>query len=322
MSRCYLLCCVALLARSASLGAAPCGPDDNGPAAAAGDTFYVCEFVQTDRWEQGKPIRAQAGFAEHLAFMARLKADGALAMAGPFTDEAGGGVTLLRAASADDARRILSQEPFVQRGLLALDSARPWHVGMNTLCPSAETIAARPMPAEHETARSARPNGRAADGSRVLSKEVIVQARIEAVWRCWTTSEGIASFFSPNSTIELRVGGPYELYMGATAPDESGKRGSEGCRVLSFVPHEMLSFEWNFSPATPGLRASGAKTHVVLRFDDLGANGVRVRFDQLGWQEGEEWDAGYAYFDKAWDWVLGSLKKRLEGEAAAVSAGG
>jgi hypothetical protein len=37
-----------------------------------------------------------------------------------------------------------------------------------------------------------------------------------------------------------------------------------------------------------------------------------VRFAQLGWQNGEDWDRGYAYFDKAWDWVLAEMKKNLE----------
>ncbi len=146
---------------------------------------------------------------------------------------------------------------------------------------------------------------------RRLDKEVVVQASLDEVWHCWTTSEGIASFFSPDSRIELRLGGAYELYMSMKEPDESGKRGSEGCRVLSFVPGEMLSFEWNFPPAVPTLRKSGAKTHVVLRFFDLDGS-VRVRFSQLGWQEGDDWKAGYDYFDRAWSWVLQNLKKHFD----------
>lgn len=154
------------------------------------------------------------------------------------------------------------------------------------------------------------------DGSseeRCLEKEVVVKASLDEMWRCWTTSEGIASFFSSESKIELRLGGPYELYMGMTEPDDQGKRGSEGCKVLSFIPKEMLSFEWNFPPKVPSLRYSGAKTHVVLQFEEVGEK-VRVRFRQFGWQEGEDWDRGYEYFDRAWSWVFDRLKKRFEEE--------
>lgn len=146
---------------------------------------------------------------------------------------------------------------------------------------------------------------------RILRKEVVVKASLDEVWHAWTTPEGIASFFSPESNIELRIGGAYELYMGKIK-DASGQRGTEGCKVLSYIPKEMLSFEWNFPPKVAKLRESGAKTHVVLRFEDLSEGRVRVKFVQLGWRRGKDWDAGYAYFDKAWDWVLNQLKEKAQ----------
>lgn len=153
---------------------------------------------------------------------------------------------------------------------------------------------------------------RAAAPERMLVKEATVRGTVDDVWAAWTTPAGIASFFSPDCRIELTPGGPYELYMGMSEPDASGLRGSEGCRVLSFIPRAMLAFEWNFPPAVPTLRNARAKTFVVLRFDAAGEERVCVRFAQLGWQEGEDWDAGYAYFDKAWGKVLASLVKARE----------
>lgn len=147
---------------------------------------------------------------------------------------------------------------------------------------------------------------------RVLHKEVIVRASIDDVWRAWTTSEGMAEFFIPDTKIEMTPGGAYELYMGMAQPDESGLRGSEGCKLLSFIPKEMLSFEWSFPPAVMGLRKARAKTIVVIRFKDRGDGSVAVDFRQLGWEKGEDWDQGYAYFDRAWSKVLGMLKDHFE----------
>jgi len=31
----------------------------------------------------------------------------------------------------------------------------------------------------------------------------------------------------------------------------------------------------------------------------------------LGWGDGGQWDQAYAYFDKAWDTVLGNLQQRF-----------
>jgi uncharacterized protein YndB with AHSA1/START domain len=148
---------------------------------------------------------------------------------------------------------------------------------------------------------------------RILRKEAVVKASPADAWHAWTTSEGIASFFSKESMIELRIGGPYELYMGGSEPDAAGKRGSQGCKILSYIPQRMLAFEWNFPPKLKSLRESGAKTQVVLRFDDLGDGRVRVRFAQLGWQDGDDWQAGYEYFEEAWDWVMSQFEQKIGG---------
>lgn len=150
-----------------------------------------------------------------------------------------------------------------------------------------------------------------AASERILRKEVVVPATLEQVWHCWTTEEGIADFFSPESKIELKPGGAYYIYMMKMPPGKTIKRGTEGCKLLSYIPQEMLAFEWNFPPAVPTLRDSGALTQVVLRFREVGDGKVKVEFAQLGWKKGEDWDKGYAYFDKAWSFVLGRLKEHL-----------
>lgn len=84
---------------------------------------------------------------------------------------------------------------------------------------------------------------------RVLHKEITVSSPIDRVWWAWTTSEGMASWWAKKSWIELRVGGPWELYFLTDQP--RGHQGSEGCRILSYCPPEMLSFSWNFPPSLP-----------------------------------------------------------------------
>jgi len=153
---------------------------------------------------------------------------------------------------------------------------------------------------------------------RILHKEAVVFASPREVWHAWTTPEGMAAWWVKDANIDLRVLGPFELMMVPDAPE--GERGAEGCRVLSYLPYEMFSFEWNFPPKIATLRAAKAKTEVVLHFDDLGDGTTRVRLDQLGWQEGEDWDAGYAYFDRAWGYVVALLKKHFDEQATKVDS--
>lgn len=148
---------------------------------------------------------------------------------------------------------------------------------------------------------------------RILRKEIVVRAPLESVWHAWTTREGL-EFISSQSNVELRIGGPYEWFLDNSA-DAQGKRGGQGARVLAFLPGEMLAFDWTFPPDVPSLRRSSSKTQVVVLLDDLGGGQVRVRLAQHGWGDGEDWDAGWAYFDRAWDLVLDRLKSRLEEQA-------
>jgi uncharacterized protein YndB with AHSA1/START domain len=89
--------------------------------------------------------------------------------------------------------------------------------------------------------------------------EKVVKAKVDDVWKAWTTREGIASFFAPASLIEPRVDGAYEMYF---APDLApGRRGGEGNRILALDPGKLLSFSWNAPPSLPEARKQ--RTHVV-----------------------------------------------------------
>jgi len=142
---------------------------------------------------------------------------------------------------------------------------------------------------------------------RTLHKEVTVKSPIEKVWWAWTTSEGMASWWVKQSWIDLRIDGPFELYFLLDQP--RGSQGAESCRILSYLPQEMLSFSWNFPPSIPEIRFD--HTWVVLRFQRTGPNETRVIFDQLGWKSGSVWEAGWKYFEEAWGNVLERLRTRL-----------
>ena len=138
-----------------------------------------------------------------------------------------------------------------------------------------------------------------------IYKEVLVETNREAVWERWTTKEGIQSFFAPNCKVELRLGGPFEMYFIADA--EPGGQGSEGCKFLSYLPNEMLSFTWNAPPNFPEIRNSDQYTWVILQFEKMTATSTKVKLSHLGWRTGEQWQDVYDYFDAAWERVLENL---------------
>lgn len=141
--------------------------------------------------------------------------------------------------------------------------------------------------------------------ARSIHKEALVAATPADAWALWATSDGIAKWWVPDAKIELRPGGPYELYFLKDNPP--GRRGGDGCRVLSFVPGRMLSFTWNAPPELPKTRP--LHTWVALHFSAEEGR-CRVTLDHLGWPESgladkdSQWPATFAYFDDAWERVM------------------
>lgn len=155
-------------------------------------------------------------------------------------------------------------------------------------------------------------------GDRIIETSVVVDAGASEVFRAWTTSDGLESFFAKKALVDLKPGGEYELHFLPEAPE--GSRGSEGCTILSYLPNRMLSFSWNAPPLFPEVRDSGIHTIVVLHIEPLGRDRSRVVLRHHGWPDQssttEQWDEVYAYFQNAWPKVMTWLRDRHADEAS------
>jgi uncharacterized protein YndB with AHSA1/START domain len=143
---------------------------------------------------------------------------------------------------------------------------------------------------------------------QVLKLEIVLDAPVADVWKCWTTPAGIQSFFAPACNLDIRPDGAYEIFFFPENP--AGARGADGQRVMAVEPQSLLSFTWNFPPLLMEIREQ--RTLVVLRFRQEGKQ-TRLSLSQMGWGEGPLWSRGFAYFEQAWGRVvLPRLKYSLE----------
>ncbi|MGE5339655.1 MAG: SRPBCC family protein [Gemmatimonadota bacterium] len=143
---------------------------------------------------------------------------------------------------------------------------------------------------------------------RAIDKQVLIDATLDQAWDAWTTRAGITSFFAPDAEIDPRAGGAFHIYINPLA--ETGMRGADEMRFMALQPKRMISFDWNAPPSLPQVRAQ--RTFVIVRFEPVAERQTRVSLHHTGWGEGGEWDKAYTYFDRAWNNVLGNLRKRFE----------
>jgi uncharacterized protein YndB with AHSA1/START domain len=142
---------------------------------------------------------------------------------------------------------------------------------------------------------------------RAIVKQVQVSAPVESVWQAWTTTEGIKTFFAPDGHVEARVDGPFQIYFNPYA--KPGLKGADDMRFLALQDRRMLSFTWNSPPHLGEVR--GQRTYVTVRLKPASAQATDVSLYHGGWGEDGQWDQSYDYFTRAWDTVLGNLRKRF-----------
>lgn len=151
----------------------------------------------------------------------------------------------------------------------------------------------------------------APDPLAVIEHTQVISAPAKAVYERFSTSSGWKTFFDVEARIDPAPGGRFEIEFDPNA--EPGKRGSEGCNVLSVDPGRMFSFTWNAPPKFEFARAK--RSWVVVTFEELTPASTRVRLRHLGFAElagkypehADEFVQTRAYFERAWGMVLDQL---------------
>jgi len=135
---------------------------------------------------------------------------------------------------------------------------------------------------------------------KALIFQITIPASRAAVWRAFTTSDGLSTWLTPGAVVELRNGGEW------TAHFPGGKTG--GGTILSFVPQEELTLSALAPEQFPTVR----QQRTTAKFQFI-ANGdaTIVRLVQTGWRGGEEWDKAYDYLARGNAQLLEMLRRRF-----------
>ena len=142
-----------------------------------------------------------------------------------------------------------------------------------------------------------------------VKKEVLVPAPAAEVWKALTTTDGVKTFFAPDANVDLKPGGPYEIYF---FPDAApGGKGCDGCTVVSFEPERSLVVTWSFPPSIPALREAKVFAKVSFTLAADGPTRTKLLLVHDGFPSSRDGARGRTYFADAWDTVMGRLVERF-----------
>ena len=119
---------IALLCLAAASCASPPKEEAVAPAPAADDgppqIVYAVRYQPGPKWLAGKKPQEQPGIGQHIGYMQSCDEKKILVCGGPFLDGTGG-LSVLRAASLEEAETVAKADPSVAAGLL-VPEVHPW----------------------------------------------------------------------------------------------------------------------------------------------------------------------------------------------------
>jgi uncharacterized protein YciI len=93
---------------------------DDGPP----QIVYAVRYQPGPKWIAGKPPQEQPGIGQHIGYLQACDEKKILVCGGPFLDGTGG-LSVLRAASLEEAQTVAKADPSVAAGLL-VPEVHPW----------------------------------------------------------------------------------------------------------------------------------------------------------------------------------------------------
>ena len=83
-------------------------------------------------WQVGRPLESQADWAGHASFMNGLAKEGFVVLGGPLEGTADV-LLVVRAATPDEARSRLAEDPWTRKDLLRITRVAPWTLRLGSL---------------------------------------------------------------------------------------------------------------------------------------------------------------------------------------------
>lgn len=149
----------------------------------------------------------------------------------------------------------------------------------------------------------------AADGTRTLCHEAVLDAPASEVWSLWTTADGLRSWAAPVVAIEARPGGLWEASYNPNGRIGDGRNIQN--RIIAAQTNALLIMQ--VAAAPPGFAHPNEVRELltVITLDPVDAQHTRVRVSMHGYRSGAAFDELYRFFDWGNAYSLQKLQQRI-----------
>jgi uncharacterized protein YndB with AHSA1/START domain len=140
--------------------------------------------------------------------------------------------------------------------------------------------------------------------------EGIVNAPVDAVWKAFTTRQGLESWMVAKTEIDLKVGGLWRTSYSkeSTLDDDAAIHHT----ILAYDPGKMFSFRTVKFPKSFPFPNVILKTWNVMYFEPVGEGQTKVTARMLGFTDEDESQRMRTFFEQGNRETMDSLIKRFE----------
>lgn len=143
-----------------------------------------------------------------------------------------------------------------------------------------------------------------------IMKEITINVPLNLVWYAWTISERVSEWFAPESIVEPKEGGAYELYF---IPGNKAGMNTKGCKITKFINEKELQFTWKGPDQFESfMNNENDLTTVNVSFTSIDEHSTKVVIQHTGFKDCDDWVEAINWHEMAWSGVLESLKSALE----------
>lgn len=142
---------------------------------------------------------------------------------------------------------------------------------------------------------------------KIIYCSLQLECNPQKAFEMFTVNEHLEKWLTKEAAVEPKVGGKYELFW---RPEDKDHDSTIGCKISTFHPGTLLSFEWKGPQQFEFMNNVRPLTHVVVTFIPKG-NGTELHLVHTGWRNTPEWEEARTWFEKAWELAFSELQNYI-----------